>query len=208
MHLDIHGALTKKIGPLPGGVWAGIGVLGIVAYVHFHKSSTSPGAATTTDPGTTALQTGGGLLGGGGGGGGGSTPSDSGGSAGTFTDPAPGGTDPTPVFVPIPDPSSTVFPDPTSTPNDTEPVAVLAPTQTLNVSSRGALLGTVQAPILPISTPASELYKAVGLKASDPFTLTPQAAPQDATQAMEQAQGQEIRAAQAQAAATHTAVAV
>jgi hypothetical protein len=58
MPLDLKEALTKKIGPLPGGAWAGIGALGFIL-IRKRKAATVaaplPGTGDVTDSGATAL---------------------------------------------------------------------------------------------------------------------------------------------------------
>lgn len=96
-------------------------------------------------------------------------------------------------------------------PAPSEPTFSAPQTQTLDVTSGGAYLGTVTAPVLPIGAPAADYYTAVGLAPSSPFTLLPggsSSSTSSAAQLAEQAQGQAERQALADASKTHQAVAV
>lgn len=177
----VREALTKKIGPFPGYVYVG-GVVGALLLWHLrHKGSVSSSPASQTDPGLGALNTSGGLLGGGGGGGGGG---DAGGvlgaaggvaGAGTFTDPSP-------VFVPIPDPVATQFPTADAAPpaDVIQPIAP-APANVPDVIDRtlanGQNVFTSSAP----KTVAPDALGRVLAGGNDVFTSS---SPQDSTRVM------------------------
>lgn len=202
----IMDALKHKYGPLPGYAWGGIAVVAIVLLAKLKGGSSAAAAQPGVNP-LTLVPNGSGLDGGGGGGG------------GSTGDPFAGGTL---IGTTIPDGSLDTTPStpttgalavPTATPV-APPTIFSAPlpiarTQVLDVSSGGAVVGQVTAPVFPIGTPASVLYEAVGLHASDPYTLLPSGvAPETAAQHAEVLDGQAIKQAQATANKTHQAVAV